>query len=192
MHRRILITALLLAASFTATAQQYPFDSANPLPVADRTVYVYIYDLKNVYINISKAKRTLYVYERRCTGLTMIAAYPVCLGANSGNKESKGDCRTPECTNEIPFSISEIVDASTWTHDFGDGRGSIVAYGNWFMRLKGDFVGTGIGIHGSTGNRYSVPGRGSEGCIRMRDEDLIHLKENYAFVGMNVYIEKDI
>ena len=159
--------------------------------VADRAVYGYLFDKKNAFINISKTNRTLYVYERRCTGLTLIAAYPVCLGANSGNKERKGDLRTPECNNGKPFFICNIEDASTWTHDFSDGRGEITAYGNWFMRLKGDFVGSGIGIHGSTGNRYSVPGRGSEGCIRLRDEDLIHLKENYAYVGMDVFIGKD-
>ena len=47
-------------------------------------------------------------------------------------------------------------------------------------------------VTGEPPKTNSVPGRGSEGCIRMRDEDIIHLKENYAFVGMNVYIEKDI
>jgi lipoprotein-anchoring transpeptidase ErfK/SrfK len=50
----------------------------------------------------------------------------------------------------------------------------------------------GIGIHGSTNNESSVPGRGSEGCIRLRDDDLIQLKEKYAFVGMRVVILPDI
>ena len=146
---------------------------------------------KNLFINISKPRRTLYVCEQRCTGDVVVAAYPVCLGAVTGDKQCEGDCRTPESHDGKPFTICEIADASGWKHDFGDGRGMMPAYGNWFLRLRGNFVGNGIGIHGSTGNRYSVPGRGSEGCIRMRDEDIIHLKENYAFVGMQVYIEKD-
>ena len=50
---------------------------------------------------------------------------------------------------------------------------------------------SGIGIHGSTNNESSVPGRGSEECIRLRDDDLIQLKENYAFVGMKVVILPD-
>lgn len=191
MTRRILILALVLAVATTAGAQQYPFAYNNPSPVYDCTVYCYVFNTKNLYINISKPKRTLYVYEYRCTGHTLIAAYPVCLGANIGDKEKKGDCRTPESKNGQPFIISEIVDASSWTHDFGDGRGTMPAYGKWFMRLKGEYKGSGIGIHGSTGNRYSIPGRGSEGCIRMRDEDITHFKDNYAFVGMKVYIEKD-
>ena len=186
----MVVLATLVPAQRRQTGREC-WNSIDEMPVADRTVYGYVFDQDNVYINISKSKRTLYVYERRCTGLSLIAAYPVCLGANNGNKERKGDCRTPECTGDEPFRISEIVDASGWKHDFGDGRGSIEAYGNWFMRLTGDFKGSGIGIHGSTGNRYSVPGRGSEGCIRLRDEDLIHLKENYAFVGMEVFIDRD-
>ena len=72
------------------------------------------------------------------------------------------------------------------THDFKDGRGSIKAYGKWFMRLS---YGSGIGIHGSTNNESSVPGRQSEGCIRLRDEDIDLLKQQYAFVGMMVIIK---
>ena len=98
--------------------------------------------------------------------------------------------KTPECTFDNPFSITEIKPASSWTHDFGDGRGAILAYGNWFMRLKTPGH-TGIGIHGSTNNESSVPGRGSEGCIRMLNDDLDELKANNAFVGMKVVILKD-
>ena len=49
----------------------------------------------------------------------------------------------------------------------------------------------GIGIHGSTNNENSVPGRGSEGCIRLRNKDLDELKAKYAFVGMRVVILAD-
>lgn len=163
----------------------------SPSPVNDRTVYAFVCNHDNLFINISKQKRKLYVYELRCTGTVLIAAYPVCLGANSGDKQHVGDHRTPESSVGKPFTICSIEDASDWKHNFGDGRGSMLAYGRWFMRLRGNFPGSGIGIHGSTGNRYSVPGRGSEGCIRLRDEDIIHFYENYAFVGMKVYIEKD-
>ena len=165
--------------------------SAVQSSVIDRTVYDQAFCRDSLYIDISKPNRTLFVFERRCTGISLIAAYPVCLGANSGNKTREGDCRTPESVDGIPFSICQIVNASNWHHNFRDGRGSIPAYGDWFMRLDGNYPGNSIGIHGSTGNRYSVPGRGSEGCIRLRDEDIIHLKENYAFIGMKVYIEKD-
>lgn len=159
--------------------------------VNDRTVYNQAFCRDSLYINISKPIRTLFVYERRCTGTVLIAAYPVCLGANVGNKRRPGDMKTPESVDGRPFSICQIANASRWHHDFHDGRGPLPAYGHWFLRLKGNYPGSGIGIHGSTSNRYSVPGRGSEGCIRLRDEDIVHLKENYAFLGMKVYIEKD-
>ena len=161
-------------------------------PVIDRTVYSLVLNRNNLYLVISKRNKTLYVFEKRCTGTSIIAAYPICLGANMGDKKRPGDKRTPESKNNIPFTICEITNSSKWCHNFGDGRGLIPAYGQWFMRLHGDYPGSGIGIHGSTGNTYSIPGRGSEGCIRLRDEDIIHLKENYAFVGMKVYIGRDV
>ena len=49
----------------------------------------------------------------------------------------------------------------------------------------------GIGIHGSTNNEESVPGRASEGCIRLLDADLIDLRENYTFEGMKVVIKAE-
>ncbi|MBP5307001.1 MAG: L,D-transpeptidase, partial [Paludibacteraceae bacterium] len=49
----------------------------------------------------------------------------------------------------------------------------------------------GIGIHGSTNNEGSVPGRASEGCIRLLDKDIIDLRKNYAFVGMKVIIKSE-
>jgi hypothetical protein len=45
---------------------------------------------------------------------------------NKGNKEKSGDMRTPESPAGEPFTITMIQDASTWVHDFGDGRGSIL------------------------------------------------------------------
>lgn len=143
---------------------------------------------KNCFIIISKKDLNLRVYEALATDTVLIAKYPVCVGKNLGNKTKKGDMKTPETTLDKPFTITEIKDASTWTHDFGDGRGSILSYGHWFMRLS---YGSGIGIHGSTNNESSVPGRASEGCIRLRDEDIIKLKENYAFVGMKVIVKAE-
>ena len=191
---KVLIMFFLPMATNCYSAQGVvPFnDTPYTAPqVFDRTVYSIAYNPNKLYINISKQKRTLYVYEQRCTGTALVAAYPCCLAVNKGNKERIGDHRTPESIDGNPFFISEISNSSSWKHDFGDGRGNIPAYGRWVMRLKGDYPGTSIGIHGSTGNHFSVPGRDSEGCIRLRDEDIIHLRENYAFVGMKVYIEKE-
>lgn len=154
------------------------------------TIYSEVVNKNNCFILISKPEYRLYVCEVVDGDTIKRVHYPVCVGKAKGQKQKKGDMKTPECTFEKPFSITEIVDASKWTHDFGDGRGSILSYGHWFMRLKTPGH-SGIGIHGSTNNESSVPGRGSEGCIRLRDDDLIQLKENYAFVGMRVVILPD-
>ena len=154
------------------------------------TIYSDVVNKNNCFILISKPEYRLYVCEVVDGDTIKRVHYPVCVGKAKGQKQKKGDMKTPECTFENPFSITEIVDASKWTHDFGDGRGSILSYGSWFMRLKTPGH-SGIGIHGSTNNESSVPGRGSEGCIRLRDDDLIQLKENYAFVGMKVVILPD-
>lgn len=143
---------------------------------------------KNTFIVISKKELRLYVYENVNDKRELVASYPVCLSKNKGNKQRRGDMKTPESTMNNPFSITQIQDASGWTHNFKDGRGSIKAYGHWFLRLRTPGH-SGIGIHGSTNNRSSVPGRASEGCIRLLDEDIIHLKENYAFVGQKVVIK---
>lgn len=159
-------------------------------PADTATFYSKVENKENCFILISKPELRLYVCEVVKGDTVKRVHYPVCVGLNKGQKQKKGDMKTPECTTSNPFTITEIKDASKWYHDFGDGRGSILAYGNWFMRLKTPGF-TGIGIHGSTNNENSVPGRGSEGCIRLRNEDLDELKAKYAFVGMRVVILAD-
>ena len=165
-------------------------DTVVTVPADTATYYSEVVNKKNCFILISKPEYRLYVCEVVDGDTLKRVHYPVCVGKNRGQKQKKGDMKTPECTADNPFIITEIVDASQWTHDFGDGRGSILSYGHWFMRLKTPGH-SGIGIHGSTNNENSVPGRGSEGCIRLRDDDLIQLKEKYAFVGMRVVILAD-
>lgn len=146
-------------------------------------------DKDNCFFVVSKVHpEHLTVYEARGVDTVALAVYPVCLGMNRGQKVKSGDHRTPESYPGPPFYICSIQDSSAWHHDFGDGRGSILAYGKWFLRLKNP-VSTKIGIHGSTGNRVSIrEGRGSEGCIRLLDEDIIHLHDNYVTLGTKVIV----
>ena len=143
------------------------------------------------WIVISKANLTLSVYDRNADGDTVIMArFPCCMGKNKGDKQRRGDMRTPESPVGKPFKITMIQNSLTWQHNFGDGRGNIRAYGNWFLRL--DTPGhRGIGIHGSTNNEHTVPGRASEGCIRLLDKDIITLKRHFAYVGMPVTIQPE-
>ena len=164
--------------------------ATDTIPAVEPVVLGELQNREHCFIVIDKPALNLSVYEDQSGDTVLIARYPLCVGKNHGQKQKSGDLKTPECTFNDPFSITEIKNASTWTHDFGDGRGAILAYGNWFMRLKTPGH-KGIGIHGSTNNEGSVPGRGSEGCIRLLNDDLDELKANYAFVGMKVIILKD-
>ena len=143
------------------------------------------------FIVVSKKDQRLSVYDRNAAGDTvLVAQFPCCMGKNKGDKQRRGDMRTPESPAGKPFKITMIQDASTWKHDFKDGRGEIKAYGHWFLRLETPGH-RGIGIHGSTNNENTVPGRASEGCIRLLDKDIITLKEHFAYVGMPVTVQPE-
>lgn len=118
-------------------------------------------------VYVDKPHAMLYVVNNADT----LFSAPVCVGKNLGQKKKKGDRRTPEGT----FTISQIQNSSKWVHDFGDGYGERKgAYGPWFFRLKMPKW-TSIGIHG-TCFPQSVGKRQSEGCVRLRNEDLLRLK----------------
>ena len=190
MSKFLLFFAILLASCASKASNQPESQPADTIPPQSQVVFGDMQNRDQCFIVISKPELYLSVYEDQQGDTVLIARYPVCVGKNMGQKQKSGDMRTPECTYDNPFSISQIQPASSWVHDFGDGRGSILAYGNWFMRLNTPGF-KGIGIHGSTNNESSVPGRGSEGCIRLLNDDLDELKEKYAFVGMKVVIEAD-
>lgn len=115
-------------------------------------------------ILISKHDMTLKVIDFQ--GNELFATGIAC-GKNFGNKRNKGDMKTPEGV----FHIIDIQNATTWTHDFKDGKGDIKgAYGPYFIRL--DIPGhKGIGIHG-THDSLSIKTRVTEGCIRLENNAL--------------------
>lgn len=168
------------------TTAEFNYDSDG---IPTKKVFSDAKDKSKCFFVISKVHpEHLSVYESIGTDTFLLATYPVCIAKNKGQKERRGDNKTPESYPGDPFYIQQIQDASDWHHDFGDGRGPILAYGHWFLRLCTPGF-SGIGIHGSTGNRESISeGRGSEGCIRLLDEDIIHLHDNYAIKGTKVII----
>ncbi|MCQ2224477.1 MAG: L,D-transpeptidase [Paludibacteraceae bacterium] len=121
------------------------------------------------FILISKKEMKLTLFDY--SGHELFSA-PCATGANLGDKKSKGDMKTPEGV----FKVLDIQDSSDWTHDFGDGKGKIKgAYGPIFIRL--DVPGfKGIGIHG-THLPESIGSRASEGCIRLKNEDVLRLSK---------------
>lgn len=133
---------------------------------------------KGRWIYIDKRAFRLYLAE----GQTVVNSWGVAVGKVPGDKQKSGDMRTPEGS----FPVQQIQSARTWTHDFKDGKGVIAgAYGPWFIRLK-TTPWTGIGIHG-THDPASIGTCVTEGCVRMKNEDLEVLKPNVA-IGMTVVI----
>ncbi|MBQ1221915.1 MAG: L,D-transpeptidase [Alistipes sp.] len=133
-------------------------------------------------VEISKRDMTLTV--RDTTGRVQLTL-PIACGKNRGQKQEEGDMRTPEGR----FYIQEINDSHLWKHDFGDGLGEIEgAYGGYFIRLFTP-PHRGIGIHG-THLPSSIGERATEGCIRLKNEDLKELVR-YIYVGMPVVILPD-
>ncbi len=100
-----------------------------------------------------------------------IKEYGISCAVNYGPKKVRGDHKTPEGT----FKINELLNAKGLSHDFKDGKGPVKdAYGPWFLRLNvPGFID--IGIHG-TPFPESIGTRATEGCVRMRNEDILDLK----------------
>lgn len=101
-----------------------------------------------------------------------IKEWGIACAKNYGPKQRRGDHKTPEGV----FKINELLYAKGIPHDFRDGKGPVKdAYGPWFLRL--DVPGFwDIGIHG-TPFPESIGSRATEGCVRMRNEDIVDLKE---------------
>jgi lipoprotein-anchoring transpeptidase ErfK/SrfK len=158
---------------FPQLTSRDPFPEPGPVPNALSV------DEDEYWVRVNKGHYTLYLYR----GNEIERFYGVAVGKNPGNKEKAGDNRTP---NGV-FTIQSIENASSWTHDFRDGKGVIKgAYGPWFIRLRTGW--SGIGIHGT----HDPASRGSmvsEGCIRMLNDELEELKQ-FAFRDMKVVIEE--
>lgn len=133
-------------------------------------------------IVVSKKALRLYVINEKNDTLF---ERPIACGKNFGNKTVIGDKKTPEGE----FKIKMMYDATSWKHDFGDGQGiRLGAYGPLFFRLNVPGFND-IGIHGTIFPE-SIGTRSSEGCVRMKNEDIKALYP-HCRIGMKVIIEPD-
>ena len=135
--------------------------------------FVFFYDWNKLshasVVIINKSDMTLKAYDHNGK---IIQETSVATGKSTGNKVKKGDMKTPEGV----FTIAEIQDASTWSHDFKDDTlGTIKgAYGPFFIRLNVPEH-KGIGIHG-THDPSSIGKNVTEGCIRLQNEEVVKLQ----------------
>ena len=125
-------------------------------------------DRKSAYIIlVSKQELSLSVYDFDGNELYK---YPIACSAFYGNKNIKGDHKTPEGL----FPITEKLYSAYIPHDFNDGKGEIPgAYGPYFLRLGVPGY-IDIGIHG-THDPASMGKRVTEGCIRLRNENIMSI-----------------
>jgi hypothetical protein len=115
-----------------------------------------------------KRDRTLYAYGRGPDGWRRIAAFPMAIGRNAGDKGDKGDARTPE--------------GKFWITAMLAGREKGPIYGALVFPLNyprpGDMAdgkgGDGIWIHGVAAG--SLP-TFTHGCISLANEDVTALAE---------------
>lgn len=121
------------------------------------------------FIIIDKEMMRLHLFDYQGE---KVKSYGISCGKRYGNKQVIGDLKTPEGI----FRITDIEDASTWKHDFKDGKGRVEgAYGPWFLRLAVPGH-KGIGIHG-THKPESIGTRDTEGCIRLENQDIEDLRQ---------------
>ena len=130
MYYKILCMALAFAISLSVAAEDL-----------QSVMKFYKPDMSKGFIFVSKVDMTLTLVNSQGK---VVVTYPIACGMNLGQKNGKGDHRTPEGY----FLLEKIHDSSNWGHDFHDGKGFIKhAYGHYFLRLQTGF--SGIGIHGT-------------------------------------------
>ena len=192
MKRVLLVLTLIALASLGAAAFEPPADSVKVRLTFDidsvghpvRRVFDKAYCRDSVFFVISKIHQEhICVYEKRHADTVLLAAYPCCLSAVRGQKVHAGDCRTPESWPGKPFSIWRITDLRRMNERSSEFR----MFGPYYHALKIPGV-TGIGIHGTNSPVSIGLGRRSHGCIRLFNQDVTHMVENYSAVGNKVII----
>lgn len=121
----------------------------------------------------------MYVYDNNGN---IVHHFPIATGYNSGQKEKRGDSRTPVGKFSIN-SYNPNADSDYFGHN--------IHYGLYTPKGENRPATTGIGIHGDAGNPYSIGTSASHGCIRCNNSDLETL-DSYlggkSAIGKQVYI----
>lgn len=100
-----------------------------------------------------------------------LRSFKMAAGKNYGTKHKRRDCRTPEGF----FSVEGVYNSTDWLYTDDDGNVSQVKgqFGPRFIRLLIPTTRQ-IGIHGTCAP-WSVGGRRSHGCMRLKNEDILEL-----------------
>lgn len=133
------------------------------------------------FIIVDKGKMRVELYDKFGR---LEKSYRCACGRNYGNKRQKGDCRTPEGF----FRAGGVKNSSDWhyTDENGNRSEKPGQYGPRFVRIVTPGYSS-TGIHG-TDAPWSVGGRRSHGCVRLKNEDILQLAE-YVEKGMPIIVK---
>lgn len=132
------------------------------------------------FIIVDKGKMNVELYDKFGR---LKKSYRCACGKNYGNKRSKGDCRTPEGF----FRAGSVKNSEDWHYTDEKGRRSENPgqYGPRFIRIiTPGFSST--GIHG-TDAPWSIGGRRSHGCVRIKNENILELAK-FVAKGMPIIV----
>lgn len=138
------------------------------------------------FIIVDKGDMHVKLYDRYGV---LIHSYLCAAGKGYGNKHGKGDCRTPEGF----FKAGSVKNSTDWhyTDENGHRSENPGQYGPRFIRIVTPGFNS-TGIHG-TDAPWSVGGRRSHGCVRIKNENILQLAK-YVQKGMPIIVlpgEKD-
>jgi len=121
---------------------------------------------------IDKNANRMYVFSRKASGelFEEVNDYYITTGKLVGDKNVKGDLRTPEGV----YFVTSWISPDKLPDKYGVGAFP-VNYPNELDRRKGK-TGYGIWLHGTDKGSYSRPPRDSEGCVVLTNIDLESLK----------------
>jgi lipoprotein-anchoring transpeptidase ErfK/SrfK len=150
------VRVLALSSPEQRAVENYPV--ASPFPV-DRDLFVLV----------DKGQHILTLYRR-------VKTVPVAIGKRTGDKQTVGDCRTPECAPDTVFPIQ------TKLHTPGESQ-----FGPRYLELSTPKW-TGIAVHGTNAPR-SVGTDASHGCVRLYNQDITWLSDQ-VHIGDPVLIRR--
>ncbi len=167
-----LIVALILATLCVSAQSQTPGQNgADPIAVnpPQGKVPAHLVSLGNGNVTsqyailADKSARTITVWKSGNAGVDFVAAYPMDIGKNSGDKVASGDHKTPE---GLYFVQDKLDGPGLDFNEYGK-RAFPLDYPNYFDKIVGK-TGSGIWLHAIPETKSLL--RGSRGCVVVRNE----------------------
>jgi murein L,D-transpeptidase YafK len=128
---------------------------------------------KDKSIIVDKSLHRLYIYE----GLELIGSYNITTGKAKGDKQKRGDLKTPEGV----YFFTELLDGKKLPSRYGV-LAVVLDYPNPVDLAKGK-TGSGIWLHGTDDPERLERPRDSKGCVVALDEDVLKIIKS-------VYLDK--